>query len=97
MGKNILNKRKILKKVINIIALALVVFWFSSLALLVVINSDTSPKYEFYDVNGYWGTSSECGETEKGNLVCLIENNYVPVSQYSKLKEKGDDLDVWKK
>lgn len=69
---------------------------FGSLALLVVINSDNSPKYEFYDVNGFWGTSSECGETKKGNLVCLIENNYVPVLQYSKLK-KGDDLDVWKK
>lgn len=96
MEKNI--RKKINKKeIVKIFAIYFLSFIsFGSLALLIVINSDNSPKYEFYDVNGFWGTSSECGETEKGNLVCLIENNYVPVLQYSKIK-KGDDLDVWKK
>lgn len=92
MEKNIRNKKEKLK---IIIVYFLCFISFGSLTLLIVINSDNTPKYEFYDVNGFWGTSSECGESKKGNLICLIENNYVPVSQYSKLK--GDDLDVWKK
>lgn len=97
MEKNIRNKDNKKEKVKTTIICLLCFISSGALALLIIINSDNTPKYEFYDVNGFWGTSSECGESKKGNLICLVENNYVPVSQYSKLKEKGDDLDVWKK
>lgn len=95
------NIKKYLKKnsekIKFIIITILCTISFSYLALLIVINSNQSIKYEFYDVYGNWGTSNECGEVQTGSLACLVNNNFVSVKQYSRI-EKGVDKNVfWKK
>lgn len=41
-----------------------------------------SKTYEYYDINGIYGTSSQCELTESGAM-CLINGDMVLVSQFS--------------
>ena len=41
--------------------------------------------YEFYDINGNYGTSSNC-QIKNDTLICEVNGYDVPVEQYSKRK-----------
>lgn len=71
------------------IVIIIAVISFSSLAILVIKINDNSMKYEYLDFYDNWGTSNDCGEVKKGTISCLVNDNYVPVKQYSKIDKKG--------
>ena len=50
-----------------------------------VLNLILKPKYEFYDLDGNPGISTNCKIVEEG-LVCEVKNQFVPVGQYSKIE-----------
>lgn len=78
-----------------LIVSSIVVLSFSYLATLAVMFS--SPKYEYYDVYGNYGTSNDCGEIQTGSLACLVNENFITVKQYSKIEKGFDKNDIWKK
>lgn len=82
-------------KIFLVILLMLIGVYF--LLTLVFYQTDTSMKYEYYDIWGNYGTSSKCGEVKKGSISCLVNDNFVPVQQYSKIEKGVDKNDIWKK
>ena len=86
-------EKEILKTFIVVI---LCVFGLGLLLALAFNIANTKPKYFYKDVYGNYGTSSECGEVKSGTLSCLVNDNFIPVEDFSKIK-KGVDLDdFWK-
>ena len=69
------------KEKIIIICLILILICISYLVLNLILK----PKYEFYDLDGNPGISTNCKIVEEG-LVCEVKNQFVPVGQYSKIK-----------
>lgn len=73
------------KEKIKIFVIVLLLLTGAYLLLrLVIFQTSKRIVYEFYDINGNYGTSKDCGNTEDGKLYCLVNNYYVPVSQFSK-------------
>ena len=69
------------KEKIIIICLILILICISYLVLNLILK----PKYEFYDLDGNPGISTNCKIVEEG-LVCEVKNQFVPVGQYSKIE-----------
>ncbi len=69
------------KEKIIIICLILILICISYLVLNLILK----PKYEFYDLDGNSGISTNCKIIEEG-LVCEVKNQFIPVGQYSKIE-----------
>ena len=69
------------KEKILIICLILILICISYFVLNLILK----PKYEFYDLDGNPGISTNCKIVEEG-LICEVKNQFVPVGQYSKIE-----------
>ena len=66
--------------------LLIIVFLLVLIILSLILNRKSNELYEYYDLNGDYGISNECIKNTE-NLICLKEDKYIQVMQYSKMEE----------
>lgn len=96
MEKKRLKKIERREKIKFYIACILCFIGSGCLGLLVYDINNNNMNYEFYDMNDMYGTSNECGVVKEGTIACLVNNNFIPVKQYSKLEKGVKKSDIWK-
>ena len=55
------------------------------IVMIVLGFENIKKKYEFYDLDGNYGTSLNCNNNDK--VTCLTEDGWIEVSQYSEVVE----------
>ncbi len=59
-----------------------------AITLVVIILSNNKNKFEYYDLNNNFGTSSKCKISDHDELICKKGKEWIKVNQYSLVPNK---------
>ena len=83
LKKNQKDRKRYSKR--NLIAITALILPLACMQLWILGFQKNKNGYEFYDINGNYGTSSNC-QIKNDTLICKVNGYDVPVEQHSKKK-----------